>query len=79
MTTIDLTTRSGSDRVLRLDIPVEDGDREYRVTVLIEPAGIQPPDSWPEGFFESTFGRWKGDFAIDSEGEYEERNPPSYH
>lgn len=75
MTTIDLRGRSGADRILHLDIPVEESDRDYRVTVLIEPAGAAPPDTWPEGFFESTFGQWKGDFDIDSEGEFEHRTP----
>lgn len=65
MKAIDIRGRSGSDRILHLDVPVEDGDRDYRVTVLIEPEGVTPPNTWPEGFFESTFGQWEGDFAIE--------------
>jgi hypothetical protein len=78
MKTIDLQSRSGPDGMLHLDIPVEDADHNYRVTVVIEPvngtAG-STVDAWPDGFFEATCGQWKGEFEIDSEGGFEDRAP----
>lgn len=77
MKTIDLESRSDSKRMLHLDIPVDDADRDYRVTVVIDSINGKTAteiDSWPDGFFEATCGQWQGDFVIDSEGELETRS-----
>jgi hypothetical protein len=78
MQTLRVQTRSGADRILHLDIPVEAPNATYDVVVVLQPRSDSsaPPTaeerSWPAGFFEATAGAWKGDFVRD-QGQFEER------
>ena len=78
MTTVEFSGHAGQDKVLRLTVPVEEGNRTYRVIVLFEPqlAGSETSrDAWPPGFIESTAGAWQGDFPEVAELDYEQRLP----
>lgn len=77
MKTIELIEQADADKVLRLEIPVDDATRQYRLIVLIEPAGndqgIPERDEWPAGFFERTAGQWVGDLIRAPQGKFETR------
>ena len=65
MTTIEFSKHVGPDKILHLNVPVNEADRTYRVIVLIQPqlAGSEAGQSgWPPGFIDSTAGAWQGDF-----------------
>lgn len=78
MQTLRVQTRSGADRIVHLDIPVEAPNAAYDVVVVLRPRSDAPApaapeeQAWPTGFFEATAGAWKGDFIRD-QGEFEER------
>ncbi|MEX2213978.1 MAG: hypothetical protein WD768_07610 [Phycisphaeraceae bacterium] len=78
MKTIETIHQAGSDKLLRLSIPVAEEGR-YRVTVLVRPeAGeqteyVRDAKGWPEGFFENVIGAWRGDLERGDQGEYESR------
>ncbi|WP_272819245.1 hypothetical protein [Scytonema hofmannii] len=56
---IKLCSHTGSDRILRLDIPTGISDREIEVTVTIQP--VTPTKrGWMPGFFEEVIGGWVG-------------------
>lgn len=65
MTTVEFSEHVGPAKILHLNVPVDEADRTYRVTVLIQPqfadSGTDHAD-WPQGFIESTAGAWQGDF-----------------
>ena len=76
MTTVEFSEHAGSDKLLRLTVPVDEPDRTYRVIVLIEPQAAESGacrDEWPPGFIESTAGAWEGDFPVMADLDYEER------
>ncbi|MGH7201095.1 MAG: hypothetical protein ACREJB_10855 [Planctomycetaceae bacterium] len=76
MRTIEMTAESGSDRMLRLTVPVEQAERRYRVVVVFEPETASGPPArseWPPGFIESTAGSWVGEFERCDEGAFEQR------
>jgi hypothetical protein len=79
MRTIQTLQEAGPDKTLRLTIPVEEAGRRYQVVIVIAPeqeapARPEPEErSWPHGFIEQTAGAWQGEFVLDSEGPYEER------
>jgi hypothetical protein len=61
MKTIEITQRTGEDKLLKLTIPVEQANQRYRMVIVLEPeADAQLPESktsvWPPGFIESTYG-----------------------
>jgi hypothetical protein len=78
MKTVELVQEAGADKVLHVTIPVDEADRLYRLTILIEPdadnngAGL---DEWPPGFFERTAGQWVGELERAPQGDYERREP----
>jgi hypothetical protein len=77
MQTPRVQTRSGADRILHLDIPVEVPNATYDVVVVLQPrTEVSTPEErgWPAGFFETTAGAWKGEFVRD-QGQFEEREP----
>jgi len=73
---IRLHEKSGSDRVLRLDVPVAEPETEYEVVVETRE---RRPDlkvddlGWPVGYFDSTVGSWEGDFVREPPCEFERR------
>ena len=74
MKTLEFTQQAGADGLVRLNIPVDSADTPYHVVVHIEPA--RPNERvghLPEEFIQETAGKWVGDFIIEPEGEYEER------
>jgi hypothetical protein len=81
LTTFELVERSGEDGILRFSIPVAEPSRTYRVIVLIEEvnagsesvADIEEKRPWSPGFFERTYGQWKGELERPSQGEAEQR------
>lgn len=77
MQTLRVQSRSDSDRILHLNIPVEVPNATYDVVVVLQPRSDVPTPTaeeqgWPAGFFEATAGAWKGDFVRD-QGQFEER------
>jgi hypothetical protein len=78
MQTLRVQTRSDSDRMVHLNIPVEVPDAAYDVVVVLQPRGDVPTPSpeeergWPAGYFEATAGAWQGDLVRD-QGQFEER------
>ena len=78
MTTVEFSEHVGPDKVLRLNVPVAEADRTYRVIVFIQPqlAGSEAVQfDWPPGFIESTAGAWQGDFPDIADLDYEQRLP----
>jgi len=69
MRTIETSLRPGPDHVLRLEIPVDSGDRIYRLVVVIDDdPGSIPGAAWPEGFIDATAGAWVGELQRVPEG-----------
>jgi hypothetical protein len=76
MKTFEFTERAGEDRLVRLKIPVESAHTPYHVVVHLEPVtAAAPPEHLSDEFINETAGKWIGDFSIESEGDYEEREP----
>ncbi len=78
MTTVEFSKHAGPDKVLHLNVPVDEADRTYRVIVLIQPQLADSAAShadWPPGFIESTAGAWQGDFPDIADLDYEQRLP----
>ena len=78
MTTLDFVETAGDDGVLRLQVPVGEAGKRYHVVLHVEPEGApaaQLLDDWPPGFFERTYGAWKGELERASQGDFEERAP----
>jgi hypothetical protein len=80
MKTIEMTQQVGSDKLLRLTIPVENANQRYRMVIVIAPETEEMPQTkydengWPEGFFERTFGSIQDDsFFRHPQGEYPQR------
>lgn len=77
MRTIQTLQEAGPDKTLRFVIPVEEAGRRYRVVIVVAPEEATPQPAgqggWPPGFIEQTAGAWQGDFVLDSEGPYEQR------
>ena len=76
MTTVEFSEHVGPDKILHLNVPVDEADRTYRVIVLIQPqlAGSEAGHAdWPPGFIESTAGAWQGDFPDIADLDYEQR------
>ena len=76
MKTFEFTERAGDDRLVRLNIPVETPGTPYHVVVHLEPVGEERSTEFlSDQFINETAGKWVGDFNIDPEGDYEEREP----
>jgi len=76
MKTLEFTERAGDDRVVILKIPVDLARTPYHVIVHLQPIMGQPPaERLSEEFIEETAGKWVGDFVIENEGDYEQREP----
>ncbi len=76
MKTIELLEHAGSDKVVRLSIPVDEANKDYHIVVMLEPAlreGKPPTPTWPDGFFEATAGQWIGELERPPQGEFEKR------
>lgn len=79
MQTLYLVSKSGSDGVLHLDVPVEVANAKYDVVVVFHPkANNEPAKSedrgWPAGFFENTAGSIDDPtFERHAQGEFEKR------
>lgn len=48
MRTLHMTRRVDNDRMLRLEIPIEEADNEIEVVVIIEPHSIPMNSAWRE-------------------------------
>jgi hypothetical protein len=76
MKTLEFTECAGDDHLVRLSIPVESAGKPYHVVVHIESmADKGVPEYLSDEFINKTAGKWVGEFTIDSEGDYEEREP----
>ena len=78
MKTIELTQEVGPDKVLHLDIPVDEANRRYRMVIVLvpelSPATANEKDEWPPGYWESVYGSIQDEnFIRHPQGEYEER------
>ncbi|MGH7192493.1 MAG: hypothetical protein ACREJM_03045 [Candidatus Saccharimonadales bacterium] len=68
---------AGPDRMIRLEIPVDEANRRYQVTVELQPAMqeddqkvVQKP-TWPPGFLNEMFGCLRDmDLVRDDQGEF---------
>jgi hypothetical protein len=71
---------AGPDRLIHLAIPVDEPNRRYQVTVVVEPASTggetSPPQGtkWPPGFLDEMYG-CLNDVTLErgDQGEYEQR------
>ena len=73
MESIKLQSHAGPDGVLKLEIPVELGNTDYEVMVIVQPVRVpetkghnstsSSPEAlgWPPGFFEQTEGSLEDD------------------
>lgn len=67
METIRVRSRSNSDGIIHLDVPVGLNDTELEVTLTVSPA--RQDKGYPPGFFEQTYGSCIDDpIVIDDEG-----------
>ena len=67
METIRVRSRSNSDGIIHLDVPVGLKDTELEVTLTISPA--RQGKGYPPGFFEQTYGSCiEEPIVIDDEG-----------
>src|SRR5262245_37519205 len=61
MKTVNLTTRVGSDGVLRLEVPVDVTNTELEVVLVLQPMAPAPANTpeargWPPGYFDEVIG-----------------------
>lgn len=68
MESIRIQSHAGPDGVLKIEVPVEMGNTDYEVVVIVQPVqvvatpahnstGTSPEElGWPPGFFEQTAG-----------------------
>lgn len=72
MRAFKLQSHVGADGVLRLEVPVDEKDSDLEVVVVVQPSGHA--GTWPDGFFDETFGAFK-DHPLERppQGEYEPR------
>lgn len=78
MKTYESIMVADADKLVRLEIPVEEASRRYRVTVVVEPEELNGQDAagrdeWPAGFFERTAGKWMGELVRAPQGAFEQR------
>ena len=71
---------AGPDRLIHLTIPVDEPNRQYQVTIVVEPTsgagenGASRATTWPPGFLDEIYG-CLSDIELDrgDQGEYEQR------
>lgn len=76
MKTLEFTENAGDDRLVRLNIPVDEAGERYHVVVHVEPVSSGCSNSTEflsDEFVKETAGQWIGEFPMDSEGDYEKR------
>ena len=76
MKTLEFTERADDDRVVRLNIPVDEPGERYHVVVHVEtvdPTPAKDAEYLSDEFINETAGKWIGEFPRDSEGDYEVR------
>lgn len=74
---IVLTSRSGPDSKLHLEIPVSQPGTEFEVEVTVRPKPKKMTQEEWRAWVMSMAGSWKGDFERMPQGEYEQREPLS--
>jgi hypothetical protein len=76
MKTFEFTQNAGEDRLVRINIPVESAGAPYHVVVHLEPVGAKTSLTFlTDEFIKDTAGKWVGDFSIEPQGDYEQREP----
>ena len=76
MVTIDIKARTGADGVLHIDVPTGLPETDIEGRLVMSPVSAQGTslqvygDDWPDGFFESTAGRWHGELERGDQGEH---------
>ncbi len=76
MQTIEFVKQADEDKILRMNVPVEEPLGRYHVVLMIEPESHrqrQELDQWPAGFFDRTAGKWIGELERPLQGEYEKQ------
>ena len=78
MKTIETTLTAGSDKLLRLMIPVDEANRQYRMVIVLTPEPAPAPtaseNGWPPGYWESVYGSIQDEsFIRHPQGDYEKR------
>lgn len=73
MKTLEFTEYADTSGLVRLNIPVEPAAGPYHLVVHIEPISAVRPEYLSDEFINDTAGKWVGDFLIEPEGDYEER------
>ena len=85
MISITIEGHVGSDGLLTVQVPTPLRETDVEVTLVLHPVPMQSPPlsatgltpeelGWPPGFFEETFGVWKGEpLERGPQGEYETR------
>lgn len=51
MNTMLIQSRSGPDRKIHLEVPVEQADAEFEVEIVVRPKAA-PASAWPPGYFD---------------------------
>lgn len=78
MKTIQTFQQAEGDGKLRLEIPVEKPGHTYEVVVVVSDESenvASQSNGWPDGYMESVIGKWEGDFDVQPEGSFEQREP----
>jgi hypothetical protein len=70
---IHITARVDDDGVLEVKIPTTLPAGEVEVFLTARAVRTRPASCWPADFFETTCGRWEGDFERPAPGDYEVR------
>ncbi len=70
---IHITARVDDDGVLEVKVPTTLPAGEVEVFLMARAVKTCPASRWPDAFFETTCGRWEGDFERPSPGDYEIR------
>lgn len=75
MKTIETAQQAGPDGMLRLEIPVDRVGSTYHVLVILteQPSPSPLATEWPPGYLDLTIGKWQGEFEIECERPFEQR------
>ncbi len=80
MVSIQVKARTGLDGVLHIDLPTGYPDSEVEGCLMINPVAPrgalehENAAGWPEGFFDTTAGRWNGELERGNPGYFEARD-----
>lgn len=63
MQTMTLKARTGSDGMVKLEIPTDFANREFEIILVMQPVDTEPVDAmgYPIGYFEETYGSFADD------------------